>query len=38
VQTVVLQQYFMLTFTYTLRNFGQAAKNGKAENGTLQRR
>ncbi|HSR39657.1 MAG TPA: TonB-dependent receptor [Phnomibacter sp.] len=38
VQTVVLQQYFMLTFTYTLRNFGQAAKNGKGENGTLQRR
>jgi uncharacterized membrane protein YgcG len=26
VQTQVLQQYFMLTFTYTLRNFGQ---NGK---------
>jgi hypothetical protein len=25
VQTVVLQQYFMLTFTYTLRNFGQQA-------------
>jgi hypothetical protein len=23
VQTVVLQQYFMLTFTYTLRNFGK---------------
>jgi hypothetical protein len=23
VQTIVLQQYFMLTFTYTLRNFGK---------------
>ncbi len=25
VQTVVLQQYFMLTFTYTLRNFGKGS-------------
>lgn len=28
VQTQVLQQYFMLTFTYTLKNFG-GASNGK---------
>jgi hypothetical protein len=28
VQTVVLQQYFMLTFTYTLRNFGKPSTNG----------
>ncbi|HSC54908.1 MAG TPA: outer membrane beta-barrel protein [Phnomibacter sp.] len=26
VQTQVLQQYFMLTFTYTLKNFGSSAK------------
>jgi hypothetical protein len=26
VQSVVLQQYFMLTFTYSLKNFGKAAK------------
>jgi hypothetical protein len=30
VQTVVLQQYFMLTFTYTLRNFGKPATNGRS--------
>ena len=33
VQTVVLQQYFMLTFTYTLRNFGKTpppANNGQS--------
>nr|MCU0388445.1 hypothetical protein [Chitinophagaceae bacterium] len=29
VQTVVLQQYFMLTFTYTLRNFGKPSSNGR---------
>lgn len=30
VQTQVLQQYFMLTFTYTLRNFGQPpSRNSK---------
>ncbi|WP_197428890.1 outer membrane beta-barrel protein [Phnomibacter ginsenosidimutans] len=38
VQTQVLQQYFMLTFTYTLRNFGQAAKRNAGETPTLQRR
>ena len=38
VQTQVLQQYFMLTFTYTLRNFGQAAKRNASETPTLQRR
>ena len=27
VQNVVLQQYFMLTFTYRLRNFGKPAQN-----------
>ncbi|MER3463279.1 MAG: hypothetical protein C4329_01480 [Chitinophagaceae bacterium] len=27
VQNQVLRQYFMLTFTYNLRNFGAAAKN-----------
>ncbi|MFN4286841.1 MAG: outer membrane beta-barrel protein [Lacibacter sp.] len=27
VQNVVLQQYFMLTFTYKLRNFGKPAQN-----------
>lgn len=33
VQTDVLQQYFMLTFTYTLRNFGhQAARNSSRRN------
>ena len=33
-QTQVLQQYFMLTFTYSLRNFGVAAKstNGNFRN------
>jgi hypothetical protein len=25
----VLQQYFMLTFTYTLRNFGKPSANGR---------
>jgi hypothetical protein len=30
VQTVVLQQYFMLTFTYSLRNFGKPAANNRA--------
>jgi hypothetical protein len=29
VQTVVLQQYFMLTFTYSLRNFGKPAANNR---------
>ena len=33
VQTDVLQQYFMLTFTYTLRNFGKpAARNSSRRN------
>lgn len=33
VQSVVLQQYFMLTFTYSLKNFGKAAKpTEKADN------
>lgn len=33
VQTDVLQQYFMLTFTYTLRNFGKsAARNSSQRN------
>lgn len=33
VQTDVLQQYFMLTFTYTLRNFGSGAssRNSRAD-------
>lgn len=30
VQTVVLQQYFMLTFTYTLRNFGKAPQTQRS--------
>lgn len=30
VQTVVLQQYFMLTFTYSLRNFGKPATNNRS--------
>ncbi len=30
VQTVVLQQYFMLTFTYTLRNFGKPAPTSRS--------
>jgi hypothetical protein len=30
VQTVVLQQYFMLTFTYTLRNFGKPAPSPRS--------
>jgi hypothetical protein len=30
VQTQVLQQYFMFTFTYTLRNFGNAASKAPA--------
>jgi hypothetical protein len=30
-QSVVLQQYFMLTFTYSLKNFGKAAKQSKRE-------
>ncbi len=30
VQTDVLQQYFMFTFTYTLRNFGQAASRNSS--------
>jgi predicted RecA/RadA family phage recombinase len=33
VQTQVLRQYFMLTFTYTLRNFGKPATNGRANTG-----
>lgn len=33
VQTQVLQQYFMLTFTYTLRNFGKPGTNGRAVSG-----
>ena len=33
VQTQVLQQYFMLTFTYTLRNFGKAAAAAPRWNG-----
>lgn len=33
VQTQVLQQYFMLTFTYTLRNFGKANSNGRPVSG-----
>jgi hypothetical protein len=31
VQTQVLQQYFMLTFTYTLKNFGTASKGRGAK-------
>lgn len=38
VQTQVLQQYFMITFTYSLRNFGQSAKRNASETPTLQRR
>lgn len=30
VQTQVLQQYFMLTFTYTLRNFGKGMPNSSS--------
>ena len=32
VQTQVLQQYFMLTFTYSLKNFGVAATNTNNQN------
>ena len=32
VQTQVLQQYFMLTFTYSLKNFGVAAANTNNQN------
>ncbi|HMK05333.1 MAG TPA: TonB-dependent receptor [Ferruginibacter sp.] len=32
VQTKVLQQYFMLTFTYSLKNFGTAATRGGNNN------
>jgi hypothetical protein len=28
----VLQQYFMLTFTYNLRNFGKAVSNSNFRN------
>ncbi|HMP93827.1 MAG TPA: outer membrane beta-barrel protein, partial [Phnomibacter sp.] len=38
VQTVVLQQYFMLTFTYTLRNFGKPAQRSSPERGNLRGR
>ncbi len=41
VQTVVLQQYFMLTFTYTLRNFGKPAatqRSGMGENSDFRGR
>ncbi len=31
-QSQVLQQYFMLTFTYSLKNFGKPAKNAGWEN------
>jgi hypothetical protein len=31
-QSVVLQQYFMLTFTYSLKNFGKAKPSTKADN------
>lgn len=31
VQNLVLQQYFMLTFTYSLKNFGTAAKQTKRD-------
>ncbi len=40
VQTVVLQQYFMLTFTYTLRNFGKpsaAPRSGMGGNTEFRR-
>jgi hypothetical protein len=30
-QSQVLQQYFMLTFTYSLRNFGVAAKSSNGD-------
>ncbi|TAD82716.1 MAG: hypothetical protein EAY75_15995 [Bacteroidetes bacterium] len=33
VQTQVLQQYFMLTFTYTLRNFGKPAAQNRTFGG-----
>jgi hypothetical protein len=33
VQTQVLQQYFMLTFTYTLRNFGKPAPPARSFGG-----
>ena len=33
-QNTVLQQYFLMTFTYNLKNFGVAAKpTGRRENG-----
>ena len=32
VQNLVLKQYFMLTFTYTLKNFGKAPANNRPEN------
>jgi Outer membrane protein beta-barrel family len=31
-QSVVLQQYFMLTFTYSLKNFGKAKPSTKTDN------
>jgi hypothetical protein len=31
-QSVVLQQYFMLTFTYSLKNFGKAKPSTRADN------
>jgi len=36
VQTKVLQQYFMLTFTYSLKNFGVAATNNNQNRGDRQ--
>ncbi len=31
-QSIVLQQYFMLTFTYSLKNFGKAKPSTRADN------
>lgn len=37
VQTRVLQQYFMLTFTYSLKNFGTPARTNNNERGGFNR-
>ena len=37
-QNQVLQQYFMLTFTYSLRNFGKPARNGDGGGGERMNR
>jgi hypothetical protein len=36
IQNQVLQQYFMLTFTYNLRNFGAAAAPARRNNRNAQ--